>query len=97
MVVRGIPPGIFAEVNYETETIELRRGDSVVFVSDGLTDAFSLKDEMFGMERVMEICRSNRDTNPAEVLEAIFGKVGRFSRGHPRRDDQAAAVLQYLG
>jgi serine phosphatase RsbU (regulator of sigma subunit) len=97
LVVRGIPPGIFAEVSYETEAIELRRGDSVVFISDGLTDAFSLKDELFGMDRVMEICQNNKDNGPAEILETIFSKVTRFSRGHPRRDDQTAAVLQYLG
>jgi phosphoserine phosphatase RsbU/P len=97
LLVRGIPPGLFTETSYETATIELRRGDAVVFISDGLTDALSLKDEMFGMERIMEICRHSRESSPVEILEGIYSKVTRFSRGHPRRDDQTAAVLRYLG
>lgn len=97
LVIRGIPPGMFAEVSYETATIEMRRGDSVVFVSDGLADAMNRDEELLGMERLTALCGENRGKEPREILEILFDEVGRFSEGHRQRDDRTAAVLQYIG
>ena len=36
----GIPPGLFEGTSYETLTIRLSPGDSVLFCTDGITDAF---------------------------------------------------------
>src|SRR5713226_5626456 len=38
--ITGIPPGLFAATGYETLTLQLQPGDSVLFCTDGLTDAF---------------------------------------------------------
>jgi hypothetical protein len=97
LLVRGIPPGIFPEVSYETATIRLSRGDSVIFVSDGLADAMNEREELFGMERLMEICQGMRGEGAEEILERMFGEAARFSEGHPQRDDRTAAVLEYKG
>src|ERR1700674_1665124 len=52
----GIPPGLFAAANYETLTLRLLAGDSVLFCTDGISDAFNRKEEQFGIERLQEIC-----------------------------------------
>ena len=36
--LRGIPPGMFPETEYESETVQLERGDSVIFLSDGFCE-----------------------------------------------------------
>jgi sigma-B regulation protein RsbU (phosphoserine phosphatase) len=41
----GIPPGLFASANYETLTRRLLAGDSVLFCTDGNSDAFRRKEE----------------------------------------------------
>jgi serine phosphatase RsbU (regulator of sigma subunit) len=46
----GIPPGLFAAANHETLTLRLLAGDSVLFCTDGISDAFSRKEEQFGIE-----------------------------------------------
>ena len=51
----GIPPGLFAAANYETLTLRLLAGDSVLFCTDGISDAFSRKEEQFGIERLQEL------------------------------------------
>jgi sigma-B regulation protein RsbU (phosphoserine phosphatase) len=40
--VTGIPPGLFAEVNSEHLTVQLEPVDSLLFYTDGLTDAQNL-------------------------------------------------------
>jgi serine phosphatase RsbU (regulator of sigma subunit) len=39
----GRPPGLFATASYETLTLRLQPGDSVLFCTDGITDAFDHK------------------------------------------------------
>src|SRR5229473_192446 len=46
----GIPPGLFADTCYETLTVRLSPGDSVLFCTDGITDAFDAGEEQFGVE-----------------------------------------------
>jgi len=48
--VAGIPPGLFAGVSYDELSLQLQPGDSVLFCSDGLTEARNLGDEEFGSE-----------------------------------------------
>ena len=37
--LRGIPPGMFPETEYDSETVQLQCGDSVIFLSDGFCEA----------------------------------------------------------
>ncbi len=46
--INGIPPGLFAATNYETLTLRLQPGDSVLFCTDGITDSFDRQGEQFG-------------------------------------------------
>src|ERR1700716_1440050 len=60
----GIPPGLFAATNYETLTLRLQPGDSVLFCTDGITDAFDRKEDQFGIERLQELCNAKPITSP---------------------------------
>ncbi len=95
--IPGIPPGLFAVVQYDTNTISLEPGDSVVFCTDGITDAFSLEDEPFGIARVQEICEAESNSAPAELLGRLFAALESFTRGREQHDDMTAAVLHYDG
>lgn len=93
----GIPPGLFAATNYETVTLRLQPGDSVLFCTDGITDAFDRDGEQFGIERLQELCGAHRLVSPTELLGRIFGAVEDFSQGREQHDDMAAAVFQFCG
>ena len=92
----GIPPGMFPETNYESETVRLERGDSVIFLSDGFSESQNCAGEFFGMERVQETCESLREEAPEEILRRIKEAVGSYSCGRPQQDDRTAAVLRYV-
>ena len=93
----GIPPGLFAATSYETLTLRLQAGESVLFCTDGITDAFACDGEQFGIERLQELCHAHRPVSPAELLGRIFAAVEHFSHGREQHDDMAAAVFQYCG
>ena len=58
--LRGIPPGMFPETNYESETVQLERGDSVIFLSDGFSESQNAEGEFFGMEGMQKVCETAR-------------------------------------
>jgi sigma-B regulation protein RsbU (phosphoserine phosphatase) len=93
----GIPPGLFAGTTYESETLHISPGDSVLFCTDGITDAFDLHGEQFGVERLQELCQEHRSASPAQLLGRIFSAVEDFSRGREQHDDMAAALFHYSG
>ena len=93
----GIPPGLFSVADYESFTIPLKPGDSVLFFTDGLTDASDTCGEQFGTERLHSVCTEDRTAAPRELLDKIFSAVVRFSRGREPEDDMAATVFHYLG
>jgi phosphoserine phosphatase RsbU/P len=95
--VPGIPPGLFEDADYDMSTITLERGDSVLFCTDGIIDAFSVEEESFGVERVLEICETGFDAEPAELLGRIFAALSAYTRNREQHDDMTAAVFHYEG
>ena len=93
----GIPPGLFPGTSYETMTIRLSPGDSVLFCTDGITDAFDQQGEQFGLERLQDLCKDQRHLSPTELLGQIFSAVEDFARGREQHDDMAAALFHYSG
>lgn len=95
--IPGMPPGLFPDIDYESATIVLEPGDSVVFCTDGITDAFNMESEPFGLERLRAVCDANLRARPAELLRSMFSAVEDFTRGRKQHDDMAAAVFHYAG
>ncbi len=91
--LKGIPPGLFPTASYETLTLRLQPGDSVLFCTDGITDAFNHQGDQFGIERLQELCDAGRIASPAEYLGRIFTAVESFSGGREQHDDMAAALF----
>ncbi len=94
--LRGIPPEMFPETNYESETVQLERGDSVIFLSDGFSESQNSAGDFLEMERVPAICEPLRENTPEEILRRMKKAVVSFSSGRPQQDDRTAAVLRYL-
>lgn len=92
--VSGIPPGLFAAADYETLTIRLEPGDSVMLCSDGIIEAQNARYEDLGIERLMAICEARRGLPPEELLRQIFVAVRDFTHVIQQHDDMAAAILQ---
>jgi len=93
----GVPPGLFGATSYETLTLQLQPGDSVLFCTDGITDAFDGDGEQFGIERLQKLCDAPRPVSPTELLGRIFEAVEDFSKGREQHDDMAAAVFHFCG
>jgi serine phosphatase RsbU (regulator of sigma subunit) len=84
----GLSPGRFAEL---TETCEgtLAPGDSLVFFTDGLSEAMNPDHELYGEARLEALL-----ARPTEDLQAaLLADVTAFTVGRPLEDDLTLLIL----
>ena len=93
--VAGIPPGFFPQVEYDELKIQLQVGDSILFFTDGLTDARSMDDETFDEARLHKVCLEYVACPPLEHLGHIFCAIQKFSLDCRQYDDMTAALFHY--
>jgi sigma-B regulation protein RsbU (phosphoserine phosphatase) len=95
--LQGIPPGLFDPlVAYDNAKINIEPGDSILFFTDGISDALSTDGESFGIERLQMVCEAYRESPPRELLGHVFGQLDLFAQGRVQHDDMAAALF-HLG
>src|SRR5258706_9452329 len=93
--ITGIPPGLVAATSYEQLNFQLQPGDSVLFCTDGITDAFDRDGEQFGIEQLQGLCDSEPPASPHELLACVFAAVESFAGGREQHDDMAAALFHF--
>lgn len=93
-VISNLPLGIASDQQYQAVGIQLRHGDSVLFLTDGLVEAFSPDGEMFGFERLAALFGSCGSLPADEVVEQLLDAVCRWQGDGRRADDMTVIVLQ---
>jgi sigma-B regulation protein RsbU (phosphoserine phosphatase) len=88
----GIPPGLFADAEYELEP-----GDSILVCSDGIIEAQNARYDDFGIARLMTVCNENSSASPTELLVRIFSAVHAFTDVIRQHDDMAAVIFNLGG
>jgi phosphoserine phosphatase RsbU/P len=92
----GFPLGLFPNIEYEEFTLATQPGDSIIFFSDGITDAQNDAEEMFGDDRLKAIVKKNHQKSASKIADCILAEVGKFQHGRERFDDETVVVLKVL-
>lgn len=84
--------GIFSHWLYQDQQVELRSGDCLLLVTDGILLAENRRHGEFGYQRLVAAVESGRGEDPAALAEKILAEVGEFS-GSKLRDDASLIVV----
>jgi serine phosphatase RsbU (regulator of sigma subunit)/pSer/pThr/pTyr-binding forkhead associated (FHA) protein len=90
----GTPLGLFAGSTFEEEELTLAPGDTLLFFSDGLSEAENPELREFGEERLIEAMAGERHREPDHLLEFLLGSVREFAGTQPQSDDITALILR---
>jgi len=91
----GIPPGLFPGISYDEFSLQLQPGDSVIFCSDGLTEARNIHEQEFGLAGIQDVCRRFSGDAPLDLLGHIFSAIEEFTRQDRQCDDMTATIFHY--
>ncbi|MBA3943698.1 MAG: SpoIIE family protein phosphatase [Herpetosiphonaceae bacterium] len=90
----NLPLGIMPDLHYYATTVQLLPGDTVLFLTDGLVEAFSPSREMFGFERVQALLRANGNLPPTQLMTTLLDQVCDWQGNQNRHDDMTVIVAQ---
>ncbi|MBZ5534439.1 MAG: SpoIIE family protein phosphatase [Acidobacteriia bacterium] len=92
--VSGVPLGLFQDVVYDERKLAFAAGDTIVFYSDGISEAMNHEGEEFGTERLLETIKNQCHLDPAALKTILFETVREFAAGSPQRDDQTLVIMK---
>jgi len=92
------PLGLVPEVIYEEKTVQLKSGDTLIFITDGIPEAQNKARALYGDER-MKLILQKIDTSQKsarEIKEAIIRDVKHFTGKSSQHDDMTLVVIKCL-
>jgi CHASE2 domain-containing sensor protein len=92
----GGPPLSTIEFDYPVETLTLKKGETLLLVTDGITEAQDEADGLYGRDRILELVAKVRPS-ATRICEAIRDDVRRFEGQADATDDLTVMALRYLG
>jgi sigma-B regulation protein RsbU (phosphoserine phosphatase) len=90
----GMVVGLFEDVDYEEETIQLRTGDLLCAYTDGVTEAVNAAGDEFGETRLQEILAASANLPAANIRDEIVRHVHAWCMGVPQHDDLTFVILK---
>lgn len=85
--------GMLPDMQYKVNTMTLQQGETLVLFTDGITEARSTSEEMFGDERLQQAVHSSDKTISQEIMMDVLHKVYTFTSGAEQNDDIGVVVL----
>lgn len=92
----GTVIGLFEDCSYEQGSIQLQRGDVLLAVTDGITEAFNPEEEEFGSSRLIELVGKHCDLSTHELQQLVIDTVLEFRQGAEQYDDMTIIVAKAL-
>lgn len=92
------PLGVRESPTYEAGDIQLESGDSLLFYTDGVTEAMNTKEEMFGEDRLktlfLELGR--KETRAADMVNTVRREIMSFTGAAQQHDDITIVVVRVI-
>lgn len=87
----NLPVGLLADATYSSDRCQMKAGDRLILVTDGVTEAENARGDMFDSERLERVAGKSKS------MEDIFTAVADFCGGTPLNDDCTVVELAYTG
>ena len=93
----GIPLGVEADWHYkENLKTDLAPGQIITIATDGICEAHNREGRMLGKQEVQDCIRTHAALPAEEILDAVFARLGRFTRGTTVEDDATLVVIKVM-
>ena len=93
-----IPPvGAFEETKYQTQTVDLAPQSTLLFFTDGLSEAMNADEEWFGRQRILDVAKlaaEAQQTSPEALIGRMTTAVHDFVGDTEQSDDLTMLSLR---
>ena len=89
----GLDSGIIFNRELDEVRIDLKKNDTLVFYTDGITEAMTTNGEEFGEERLLQAILKSKKKDVAGIRENIFESLEHFLNGSKPHDDITMVII----
>ena len=90
----GMPLGLFEGLPYRAYTVECEVGDQFFLYSDGVTEAMSVNEELYGEDRLEKTLDEGYTLHPRKLVDTVRRDVANHARGAEQSDDITILALE---
>ena len=94
--IGGLMIGAMKDVPYESNVVMIQLGESLLFYTDGVTEAFNKNEEEFQETRLSEILFNKNSSTTSDLVQHVFKNIQSFTEGVEQSDDITCLALKYL-
>ncbi len=96
LMTGGLVLGMMPDMIYEVETITLKSTESMLLFTDGITETVNENDEEYAEERLQDLLKENKETNPDTLVNLILERLQIFQQSTPQIDDMTMIAIKKL-
>ena len=93
----GFVVGGMSGVHYKDYELTLKPGEALFLYTDGVPEATSADNELFGVERMTKALNVDPEGTPEEILANVQDAVDKFVDKAPQFDDLTMLCVRYHG
>jgi sigma-B regulation protein RsbU (phosphoserine phosphatase) len=86
--------GLDEKVSYHSETLSLSEGDMLCLYTDGVTEAFNEKRELFSEERLLSALKTSDTGHVKDTVTDVLSSIKSFAGSHAQSDDITMLLIK---
>jgi sigma-B regulation protein RsbU (phosphoserine phosphatase) len=90
----GLPVGLLPFSTYQQGELDLGEGDTLLCMSDGITEAANVQDELWGEEEVEKILSESNTLACDDLVRRILQAADAYAAGAEQADDMTIVALR---
>ncbi len=94
ILLEGMPLGGVIGSERQEATFELKSGDTLLLMSDGLPEMLNPENEMLDYPKTKELFTEVADKSPKTIMRHIFRESTSWADGEPQADDVTLVVIK---
>ena len=92
----GFCLGIFPNIDYKMEKLNLGVGDTALLFTDGITESRNKDNEEFEEQRLIQMLKKNTKIGAQDLMDKINEELEEFTIGTEQMDDQTIVVIKRI-
>ncbi|SYZ74223.1 Serine phosphatase RsbU [Candidatus Zixiibacteriota bacterium] len=92
----GLALGVIPDTDYEERPIFIQSGDTIMFYTDGVSEAKNGRGEDFGVERLVAVLKRHKDLKASDLLKKIYEAVKEYASETHVFDDLTMLIIKKI-
>ncbi len=94
ITLKGMPLGSVLNFPYQTNELEMSKGDVLIALSDGLPELFDHEKKMYDISRVQAVISQYAHETSDQIRYRLLNDARKWTKGAPNQDDITLLIIK---